>query len=194
MSLPRPGFRTWLALLLLALGAGLALLDLHESGTPEQAPGATVGEPDFYLESTRLTRYDAQGRPHQRVTTPRLVHTPEDDVTRLEAPRIRLHDDAGRLWVAEADKGTLGPGGNPLSLDGNARLEAPAERWELETQAMHYDADTSHAWSTTPATLRQPPQRMSGDRFDAWLNDNRARLTDNVRGHHPPETLEESSP
>jgi lipopolysaccharide export system protein LptC len=35
---------------------------------------------------------------------------------------------------------------------------------------------------------------MSGDRFDAWIHDNRARLTDNVRGHHPPETREESPP
>ncbi len=78
--------------------------------------------------------------------------------------------------------------------DGDARLRAPAERWELETETLHYDADTGHAWSTTPATLRQPPQRMSGERFDAWLHDNRARLTDNVRGHHPPETSEESSP
>lgn len=193
MPLPRPGFRSWLVLLLLALGGGLALLDLHEPGTNGQVPHDAAGEPDFYLESARLTRYDTEGRPHQQVITPRLVHTPVDDVTRLEAPRTRLHDAAGRLWLAEADSGTLGPGGNPLRLDGDARLQAPTERWELETETLHYDADTGHAWSTTPATLRQPPQRMSGDRFDAWLHDNRARLTDNVRGHHPPETPEESS-
>ncbi|MGE4535099.1 LPS export ABC transporter periplasmic protein LptC [Halomonas sp.] len=192
MALPRPGFRTGLVLLLLALGGGLALLDLREPGSGGRVPRDAAGEPDFYLENARLTRFDAEGRPHQRVTTPRLVHTPEDDVTRLAEPRSRLVDREGRLWLAEAEHGELGPGGNPLRLDGDARLEAPAERWVLTTETLHYDADTGHAWSTTPATLRQPPQRMSGERFDAWLDDNRARLTDNVRGHHPPETAEES--
>ncbi|TDB03067.1 LPS export ABC transporter periplasmic protein LptC [Halomonas marinisediminis] len=193
MRLPRPGFRTGLALLLLALGGGLALLDLRDPGTIQQIPRDAAGEPDFYLENAHLTRFDAEGRLHQQVTTPRLVHTPKDDVTRLETPHIKLHDRGGRLWLAEADSGRLGPGGNPLRLEGEARLLAPAERWSLETDTLHYDADTGHAWSTTPATLRQPPQHMRGERFDAWVHDNRARLTDNVRGHHPPETFEESS-
>ncbi|MFP4138679.1 MAG: LPS export ABC transporter periplasmic protein LptC [Halomonas sp.] len=192
MALPRPGFRTGLVLVLLALGAGLALLDQREPGPTGQVPRDAAGEPDFYLENARLTRFDAEGQPHQRVTTPRLSHTPEDDVTRLETPRTRLHDRDGREWRAAGERGELGPDGNPLRLDGDVRLEAPEERWELTTETLHYDADTAHAWSTTPATLRQPPQRMSGERFDAWLDDNRARLTDNVRGHHPPETAEES--
>lgn len=194
MTLRRPGFRTWLTLLLLALGGGLALLDMRDPAPTGQVPRDAAGEPDFYLENARLTRFDAKGRPYQQVTTPRLDHTLADGVTRLENPLARLHDREGRLWLAEADSGELGPGGNPLLLDGDTRLRAPAERWELETETLHYDADTGHAWSTTPATLRQPPQRMRGERFDAWLHDNRARLTDNVRGHHPPETAEESSP
>ena len=194
MRLPRPGFRTWLFLLLLALGGGLALLDQREASRPGAVPRDAAGEPDYYLEDARLTRFDAQGRPHQRLETPRLVHTPEDDVTRLETPDVRLRDDSGRRWLASAAHGRLGAGGNPLLLEGDARLTAPQERWHLETEALHYDADTGHAWSETPALLRQPPQRMRGERFDAWIHDKRARLTDNVRGHHPPTTPEDPEP
>ena len=193
-SLPRPSFRVWLLLILLALGGALVLLDPR--GGPEygEVPRDEAGEPDYYLEGARLTRFDAEGRAHQRLDTPRLVHTPHDDVTRLQTPDARLHDSAGRVWYAQADSGVLGPGGNPLTLSGDARLNAPEERWQLDTEVLHFDADTGHAWSDTPALLRQPPQRMSGDRFDAWIHDNRARLTDNVRGHHPPATREESPP
>ncbi|RTR06084.1 LPS export ABC transporter periplasmic protein LptC [Halomonas nitroreducens] len=194
MRLPRPGFRTWLLLLLLALGGGLALLDQRDASPPGAVPRDAAGEPDYFLEDARLTRFDAQGRPHQRLETPRLVHTPDDDVTRLTTPEVRLRDDSGRRWLASADRGRLGAGGNPLLLEGDARLTAPRERWHLETETLHYDADTGHAWSETPALLRQPPQQMRGERFDAWLHDNRARLTDNVRGHHPPTTPEDPEP
>lgn len=191
MGLPRPGFRTGLLLLLLALGGGLALLDLQEAPLPGPVPSDASGEPDYYLENARLTRFDATGQPHQRLDTPRLTHTPHDDITRLEQPKGRLYDASGRIWLASGDQGTLGAGGTPLTLTGDARLLAPAERWQLDTEILHFDADRGHAWSETPALLRQPPQRMRGERFDAWIHDNRARLTDNVRGHHPPVTRED---
>jgi len=190
MRLPRPGFRSALLLLLLALGGGMALLDL-EPPVPGPVPGGEAGEPDYYLEDARLTRYDAQGRPHQRLVTPRLTHTPHDDVTRLDQPEARLIDNAGRGWLASGERGSLGANGDLLTLSGNARLLAPAERWQLDTEVLHFDADSGHAWSDTPTLLRQPPQRMRGERFDAWIHDNRVRLTDNVRGYHPPATREE---
>ncbi|MEQ6918359.1 LPS export ABC transporter periplasmic protein LptC [Halomonas aquatica] len=191
MGLPRPGFRTGLLLLLFALGGGLALLDLQDAPLPGPVPGGASGEPDYYLENARLTRFDAKGQPHQRLDTPRLTHTPHDDITRLQRPQGKLLDDSGRVWLARGDRGTLETGGNPLTLSGDAQLRAPAERWQLDTEILHFDADSGHAWSETPAVLRQPPQRMSGERFDAWIHDNRARLTDNVRGHHPPQTHED---
>jgi len=190
MRLPRPGFRSALLLLLLALGGGMALLDL-EPPVPGPVPGGEAGEPDYYLEDARLTRFDAQGRPHQQLVTPRLTHTPHDDVTRLDQPEARLIDNAGRGWLASGERGSLGANGDLLTLSGNARLLAPAERWQLDTEVLHFDADSGHAWSDTPTLLRQPPQRMRGERFDAWIHDNRVRLTDNVRGYHPPATREE---
>ncbi|MDT8896386.1 LPS export ABC transporter periplasmic protein LptC [Halomonas sp. I1] len=194
MRLPRPGFRTWLFFLLLLLGGGLALLDSRDTDAPGPVPQDAAGEPDYYLEDVEATRFDAEGRPHQHLVTPRLVHTPVDDVTRLENPDVRLRDNDGRRWLARAEKGRLETGGNPLVLAGDVHLEAPEERWHLTTRTLHYDADTGHAWSDTPTTVSQPPQSMRGQRFDAWLHDNRVRLTDNVRGHHPPATDEDPEP
>lgn len=187
----RPGFRFWLFVLLLMLGAGLALLNPRDGDIPSEIPNDEAGEPDYYLTDATLSRFNAQGVLHQRVTTPRLVHTPLDDVTRLQTPDIALIDDSGRDWIANARRGQLGPDGNPITLTGDAHLEAPAETWQMDTEILHYDSTTGHAWSETPAVLRQPPQEMRGERFDAWINDRKARLTDNVTGHHPPETNKE---
>lgn len=188
MTLPRPSFRLWLVLILLVLGGVLALVERRGDVAPGPVPRDEAGEPDYYLEGVRLVRFDAQGRDHQRLETPRLVHTPQDDVTRLRTPSARLVDDSGRLWMASAESGILASGGNPLTLSGEARLVAPRERWQLDTEILHFDADSGHAWSETPALLQQPPQEIRGNRLDVWINDNHARLTDNVRGYHPPET------
>lgn len=189
----RVGFRFWLFVLLLMLGAGLALLNPRDRDIPSEIPYDAAGEPDYYLTDATLSRFNAQGMLHQQVTTPHLTHTPQDDVTRLETPDLALVDDSGRNWVASALRGRLGADGNPITLIGDAHLEAPAEAWQLDTEILHYDGATGHAWSDTPAILRQPPQQMRGDRFDAWINDRTARLTDNVTGHHPPETQKESA-
>jgi len=45
-----------------------------------------------------------------------------------------------------------------------------------------------HAWSDTHVVLQQPPQRMEASRMDVWLDDSQVRLTNNVRGVHPPAT------
>lgn len=193
LRIPKPSVKLWLALILLALGGVLALIEQRDVSPPGPVPQDEAGEPDFYLEGALMTRFDAQGIAYQRLETPRLVHTPEDDVTRAVTPQIRIFDDAGRVWFAYGDTGTLGAGGNPLTLRGNAQLEAPAEGWQLETDILVYDGDASHAWSESEALLRQYEQRVRGERFDAWIDEGRMRLTDNVRGIHPPIDKEQGS-
>lgn len=193
LRLPKPPVKFWLVLILLALGGLLAVIEQRDASLPGPVPRDEAGEPDFYLEGARMTRFDVQGNPHQRLETPRLVHTPVDDVTRAVTPRIRLYDEEGRIWFASGDTGTLGAGGNPLTLEGDAQLEAPEEGWRLDTEVLVYDGDAGHAWSESAALLRQHEQRVRGERFDAWIDEGRMRLTDNVRGMHPPIDEEQGS-
>lgn len=172
----------------------MALFEAQDTRRPGPVPYDDAGEPDYYLEGASLTRFNANGVPYQKLDTPRLVHTPIDDVTRARTPVARLYDDQGRIWFGYGDTGILGPEGRHLTLEGNARLQAPEEGWQLETNVLHFDTETGHAWSNTQALLQQPPQHVRGEHFDAWINENRMRLTDNVRGFHPPQGQEEQAP
>nr|WP_299240329.1 LPS export ABC transporter periplasmic protein LptC [uncultured Halomonas sp.] len=186
LRLAKPPVKFWLAVILLALGGLLAFIEQRDAPLPGPVPQDTAGEPDFYLEGARMTRFDAAGKPYQRLETPRLVHTPVDDVTRATTPDIRLYDDEGRIWFAGSKTSTLGPDGNPLTLKGNAWLEAPEQGWRLETQTLVYDIHERHAWSESEARLSQHQQRVRGERVDAWIDSARLRLDGNVRGLHPP--------
>lgn len=177
--------RLGLLALLLILGGGLTYLDQRGEDQQKSAISNTTGEPDYYLEDASMTRFNAQGRVYQRLDTPRLVHTPADDIIRTETPQGYLIDDQQREWQVTSDTGQLNRGGERLTLEGNARLVQPEQAWSLETQTLHYDNREAHAWSDTSSVLRQHDQRMRGDRFDAWINEDRMRLTDNVQGYLP---------
>lgn len=184
--LPRISAKWWVALLLVALGGVLSVIEQRGSAPPGPVPEGETGEPDYYLEDAELTRFDSSGQPYQRLATPRLEHTPGDDVTRLDAPDGRLIDAKGRVWFATADKGRLDTGGNPLFLTGDAQLQSPGEGWRINSQTLVYDADQRHAWSDSEAVLHKHRQRVSGERFDAWIDTGRMRVTGDVHGFHPP--------
>lgn len=185
--------RLGLLVLLLVLGGGLTYLD--QRGQTKQAPiiGNTLGEPDYYLEDASMTRFDAQGRAYQRLDTPRLVHTPSDDIIRTETPHGYLTDDQQRQWEVTSDTGEMSRSGEQLTLQGNARLVQPEQAWSLETQTLHYSNREAHAWSDTTSVLRQHNQSMQGERFDAWIDEDRMRLTDNVQGHLPQQSEDQGS-
>lgn len=178
--------RIWLAGLVIALGALLVWLDPRGPQDTSIDPEAQAQEPGHVLENAEITLFGDNGNVLQSLKTPRLIHTPQQSETWTEEPEALLYDNEDRQWLASADVGTLNTATQSLLLSGSARLIAPDEGWQLDTELLHYDGVTQHAWSDTPVMLQQPPQQMSASRMDVWLNDSRVRLTDNVRGTHPP--------
>ncbi|GAB3340381.1 LPS export ABC transporter periplasmic protein LptC [Chromohalobacter beijerinckii] len=184
--------RLGLLLVLIVLGIGLAIVEQRDSSSPGPVPSDDAGEPDYYLEGVTMTRFNAQGIPHQTLKSPRLVHTPVDDVIRADSPKAKVRDEAGRKWDIAGDKGSLGPQRDLLTLTGNAQLVQPEQGWRLDTDVLYYQSSEGHAWSDTEAVLRQHEQRVRGNRFDAWIDTDQARLSGDVRGHHPQLAEDES--
>lgn len=186
--LKRLKMRVWLTVLVVALGALLVWIDPRGPQEAGIDPEAQAQEPGHVLENAEITLFGDSGSVLQSLTTPRLIHTPQRGETWAERPQATLFDSEDRQWLASAEVGTLNTATQALLLSGSARLIAPDEGWQLDTELLHYDGLTQHAWSNTPVLLQQPPQQMSALNMDVWLNDSQVRLTDNVRGTHPPAT------
>ncbi|WP_249978813.1 LPS export ABC transporter periplasmic protein LptC [Vreelandella olivaria] len=180
--------RIWLAGLVVTLGAMLVWIDPRgpQDSTPD--PEAQAQEPGHVLENAEITLFGETGTIQQSLQTPYLVHTPQSALTEATSPRATLFDNEQRRWLATADSGTLNTDTLALTLSGSARLLAPDEGWQLDTELLQYNGVTRHAWSEVPVELQQPPQHISASRMDVWLDDSQVRLTDNVRGSHPPAT------
>lgn len=180
--------RVWVTAMVLILGGVLVWLDPR--GPQDQAidPEARAQEPGHVLENAEITLFGETGAIQQSLTTPRLVHTPQAAMTDVTQPRVILFDSEERQWRATAETGTLNTDTQLLTLAGSAQLLAPDEGWQLNTELLHYDGITRHAWSDAETILQQPPQRIDASRMDVWLDDSQIRLTNNVRGVHPPAT------
>ncbi|MFC0266974.1 LPS export ABC transporter periplasmic protein LptC [Kushneria aurantia] len=178
--------RLALGLLILLLGGVLTLIDQRGNlMSPPPVPESSEGEPDYYLEGVEYTRFDTQGRPAQTMQSPRLTHTPNDDITRARTPHFTLLDDQQRRWQADGQQARLGPDGNTFQLAGNAVLHQPDEGWRLETDVLHYNLDQRRAWSDSESTFIDNRQRTRGDRFEALLDEDRLHIEGNVHGYYP---------
>ncbi len=179
--------RLGILILVLTLGGVLTLIDQRNTlMAPGPAPDSAQGVPDYYLEGVTYTRFDEQGQRAQTMESPRVSHTPEDDVTRAVTPHFTLLGDDGNQWTADGERATLGPDANTFELAGNAVLRQPADGWQLETDVLHYDLPSKHAWSDSDAVFTQNEQRTRGDRFNGWVDEDRMTLEGNVQGFHPP--------
>ncbi|WP_176502832.1 LPS export ABC transporter periplasmic protein LptC [Cobetia sp. 5-11-6-3] len=179
--LPRPSPRLWLMLLLLLVGGVMALIEQRNSLESTVDVDASSDEPDYYLEGADMTRFDARGVSIQSMTSPHIEHTPGDDVTRAQAPKIRTNDSEDRRWYATGDSGVLSAGGDTFTLEGSARLRQPSDAWTLDTDVLHYSREQNRAWSDVPVVITQNGQRVESDRFSADLSQDSAQLEGRVR-------------
>ncbi|WP_434986021.1 LPS export ABC transporter periplasmic protein LptC [Vreelandella zhaodongensis] len=180
--------RIWLTGMVVALGGFLVWLDPRGPRDQVVDPDAMAQEPGHVLENAEITLFGETGAIKQSLVTSHLVYTPQTAITDLTSPRAVLFDSEQRQWLATADTGTLNTDTQVLTLAGSAQLLAPDEGWQLDTELLRYDGMTRHAWSEAPAVLQQPPQRIDASRMDVWLDNSQVRLTNNVRGVHPPAT------
>ncbi|MCM2971006.1 LPS export ABC transporter periplasmic protein LptC [Larsenimonas suaedae] len=179
--------KVWLFLVLIVVGGVMALIEQRDQFTAVgPAPTSDNGEPDYYLEGVTFTRFNTEGAPYQVLKSPRLTHTPNDDITRAVTPELEWTNDQNKTWLGSAERGRVEGSGSRITLDGKARLHQPSSDWTLSTQTIHYTQHDSHAWSDDRSTFTRGQEKTVANRFDAWIDKNQATLNGNVTGSYPP--------
>lgn len=125
--------------LLLALFLGALTLWLRytvESGGPAEA-AKLRHDPDSVVENFTLTRLNEAGKAHYVLSARRMLHYPDDDSTRLEAPRF-LKRGEGPAVTVSADRGALTQDNKEAEFHGNVLLvrEGSGERGELRVRTV----------------------------------------------------------
>ena len=159
------------ALAALALGTFWVQSLLRESGQEES--GRPLGEPDFVAEKVEVTAFDEMGKPHYHLGAEKVANYPDEQLSRLAAPVLRIREEGGGETVVTARTGeSYRPQGKEsfIILDGQVRVERRMPQQVpllLESERLKVWPESERVASEAPVTITQGSQRAQGDKLAA---------------------------
>lgn len=102
---------TWRRLAALSTLVMLAIWLIWLESLPSSSPQVTLpqahGEPDYYLETAKLRRYNDQGHLFQTLEGERAVHYPDQNLIEIDNPLLQHWTPSQQHWKLQARKGEL---------------------------------------------------------------------------------------
>jgi lipopolysaccharide export system protein LptC len=139
------------------LVGALALFSDPFTGAPpaQKLPDELADEPDLYIKDATITQFRPNGQIKYRLLSPHIRHFERNDLTRLTAPRLTLHNNANPPWEIESETGYIrrragnpGPPEEVVFLRRDVVLEQrydDGRRVHLETPSLYIYPDRSYA-------------------------------------------------
>ena len=89
--------------------AGIVLLSdpFAPERAPTELPDELADEPDLYMEDAIITQYQPSGKVKYKLACETIRHFDRDNLTRLAAPRLTLHNETQPPWQIDSDHGYI---------------------------------------------------------------------------------------
>lgn len=143
---------------------------------------------DFYMESYDAIIMDKQGKPVQRITSPRLTHYADDDTTELEQPDITVHRKIGSAWQIKSERGWVAADNKLVLLTGNVRIDrdksAANPAMKLRTERLRVLPDDDYVESDKAVYMETDRQKVHANGMRAYLAKNQVQLLNKVTSHY----------
>jgi lipopolysaccharide export system protein LptC len=122
---------------------------------PAELPEELADEPDLYMENAIITQYQPTGEMKYQLASYQIRHFERDNLTRLAAPTLTLHNTTQPPWQVESDHGYIRRRANPdgapeevVYLRKDVALEqryADGRRLRLESPSLYIFPDREYA-------------------------------------------------
>lgn len=174
----REQLAAWLPALMMGLFAlGTWWLVRSAPGLTSAPPSrALEGDPDYRMQDFSVRNFDAEGRMLSELLGKLGRHYPDSDTLEVDAPRMRLFDEHGRLSTGRAARGLASNDGMDIHLYGDAQLvrsatEASADqparpRLAFRGPYLHIERQAERLSSDQPVELLRGPDRFTGQGLD----------------------------
>lgn len=143
---------------------------------------------DFYMLAYDATIMDKQGKPAQRIISPRLTHYADDDTTELEAPFITVHREVGAPWLVKSQRGWVAADNKLVLLTGDVRIDRDNSEdnppMKLRTERLRVLPDDDYVESDKPVYMETDRQQVHANGMRAYLAKNQVQLLNKVTSHY----------
>ncbi|MDO5611343.1 MAG: LPS export ABC transporter periplasmic protein LptC, partial [Pseudomonadota bacterium] len=180
-------WRGWLtlALLLAAIGSGIAILRQQQSMLTD---GVADYRPDYVLHNFEAITLDKQGRESFTLQAPNLARNPDNREMNIDQPTFLFPDKSGSRWRSQSKTAWVNADGSEVRLRGDVRFDNPNgdKQMRMETEALDVFPDANRASSDQHVTITQPGSIIRGRGLEAQLDENRVTLKSEVRAQYAP--------
>lgn len=180
--------RVWTLIALLAVAASFALWWLGDPEPPaEPTPEVADDQADYWIESGRLERFNAEGRRQLELEADRMAHFPGDGRIELEQVWLLYHGREDLDWDIVSNRGEISGDRDRILLEGAVRmlrLPVTGEIMHFTTDWLELLTDEDLARTDAPVTMRQPGGHMTGTGLLVLLQRDHMTIQRDVRGFY----------
>lgn len=160
--------------------------------SPEQlnllSPKQLATTPDAVIHDLTVVKFDKQGAIAHRLSTPKLEHIPQNNVSLLKSPRITAYQHQQNPWHISADKGRAINGSTKVILSSNVIVhQAQGKQNKASTfrsEKLVYYPRKHYADTDVAVTLEQPGVKVKAIGMQAYIDEKRVKLLHQVRGNY----------
>lgn len=176
-------------LALIALGflvVGIQDLSLPPPYTslPEQ-----FGEPDYYVEEARLTRFNAEGKRLQTLKSVQATHYPENNLTLFQSPLMHHYSEQGQVWRVVAERAE-NVDQKDIYLEENVIITPlnPDSTYlpEFYTNRLWVNTQSNIAHTDDPVKFISPSGKTTGKGLQLNMDTGLAEILQEVQGSYLP--------
>lgn len=153
-------------------------------------------DPDYMVNNFHVRRFDADGALQHSLTAQRMLHYPDDDSTRVFAPRLTYHRTPPTHLAA--DTAWLDKDGKHVELDGNVHIvrESIDDRppTQIDTSVLYAAPDDEFAHTDAPVTITQGRTVINGTGLETNNKTHISVLYGPVKGTIYPRQAEPANP
>jgi len=155
------------------------------------------GFPQIYMKQVETREFDAQGKLHYQLTTPRITHyqiNPDGpsagDYTMIESPDMAFYDaESVAPWLVTADTGRSEANGELLRLIDNVLIQqqTPTQGLvQITTNELQVRASEQFAHTDKAVNMRSAKGQIDAVGMDADLAQSRLQLKSQVKAIYDP--------
>lgn len=180
--------RPWTVIAALAVVASFALWWLGDPDEPSEPPAEEIDEQaDYWIESGRLERFDAEGERKLELEADHMAHFPDDGRIELQQVWLLYHGREDLDWDMVSDRGEISGNRDRVLLEGGVRmlrLPATGAIMHFTTDWLELLTEEDLARTDAPVTMRQPGGRMTGTGLLVLLQRDHMTMKQDVRGFY----------
>lgn len=149
-------------------------------------------KPDSFMRDVVATIYNKEGNPSLKITTPKMIHYPENNTMHIMTPRVTVFRKSPQPWYIDSDYANTKNGIDEILFWSNVHIHHPSDienpTTSLHTASLTIFPGQKIASTNDPVTFIQPDTTVHAVGMQANFDIGTIKLLSQAKGEYAPKS------